>query len=99
VREDGAVKKLLIALAITSTLACATTTTHAMSVVTNATGPYNYTCDDFAKAKPRGSALFVFGFIQGCSSWSGEILLRRRKDCFDCVSCLTRLATFKLTKV
>jgi hypothetical protein len=34
-----------------------TTTGHAMSVMTNATGPYNYTCDDFAKAKPAQRAL------------------------------------------
>ena len=41
--------RYLAALAI---LILATTTALAMSVITNTTGPYNYTCDDFAKAKP-----------------------------------------------
>jgi methionine synthase II (cobalamin-independent) len=41
-----------------------TTTVHAMSVMTNATGPYNYTCDEFAKAKPREREL-ALAFAQG----------------------------------
>lgn len=44
--------KSFAALAV---LILATTTAHAMSVMTNATGPYNYTCDDFAKAKRRSA--------------------------------------------
>jgi hypothetical protein len=36
----------------------------AMSVMTNATGPYNYTCDEFAKAKPAERAL-ALAFAQG----------------------------------
>ena len=35
-----------------------------MSVMTNATGPYNYTCDEFAKAKPAERAL-ALAFAQG----------------------------------
>jgi hypothetical protein len=53
--------KYFTALAV---LILATTTAHAMSVMVNATGPYNYTCDDFAKAKPRERAI-VLGFVQG----------------------------------
>jgi hypothetical protein len=36
----------------------------AMSVMTNATGPYNLTCDDFAKAKPAERAQ-ALAFAQG----------------------------------
>jgi hypothetical protein len=39
--------KYFAALAV---LIFATTTAHAMSAMTNATGPYNYSCDEFAKA-------------------------------------------------
>jgi hypothetical protein len=53
--------KYFAALAV---LILATTTAHAMSVMTNATGPYNYTCDDFAKAKPAERAL-ALAFAQG----------------------------------
>ena len=45
-------------------LILAATTAHAMSVMTNATGPYNYTCDAFAKAKPAERAL-ALAFAQG----------------------------------
>jgi hypothetical protein len=53
--------KYFAALAV---LILATTTTHAMSVMTNATGPYNYSCDEFAKAKPAERAL-ALAFAQG----------------------------------
>ena len=45
-------------------LILATTTTLAMSVMTNAIGPYNYTCDEFAKAKPAEREL-ALAFAQG----------------------------------
>jgi hypothetical protein len=45
-------------------LILAPTTALAMSVMTNATGPYNYTCDDFAKAKPAEREL-ALAFAQG----------------------------------
>jgi len=55
------VMKYFAALAV---LTFATTTAHAMSVMTNATGPYNYSCDEFAKAKPAERAL-ALAFAQG----------------------------------
>jgi hypothetical protein len=53
--------RYFVALAI---LILATTTALAMSVMTNATGPYNLTCDDFAKAKPAEREL-ALAFAQG----------------------------------
>ena len=53
--------KNFAALAI---LFLATTTALAMSVMTNATGPYNYTCEDFADAKPAKREL-ALAFAQG----------------------------------
>jgi hypothetical protein len=55
------VMKYFAALAV---LILATTTPHAMSVMTNATGPYNYSCDELAKAKPAERAL-ALAFAQG----------------------------------
>jgi hypothetical protein len=55
------VMKYFAALAV---LIFATTTAHPMSVMTNATGPYNYSCDEFAKAKPAERAL-ALAFAQG----------------------------------
>jgi hypothetical protein len=37
---------------------------HAMVVYTDATGPYNYTCEEFVKLKPRERAI-ALGFVQG----------------------------------
>jgi hypothetical protein len=37
---------------------------HAMSVMVNATGPYNYTCDEFTKARPAQRAQ-ALAFAQG----------------------------------
>ena len=45
-------------------LVLATTRALAMSVMTNATGPYNYTCEDFAAAKPAQRDL-ALAFAQG----------------------------------
>jgi len=53
--------RYLTALAI---LILAMTAALAMSVMTNATGPYNYTCEDFAKAKPAQREL-ALAFAQG----------------------------------
>jgi hypothetical protein len=54
-------------LKVLMTVACLIALTgnaSAMSVMTNATGPYNYTCDEFAKAKPAERAL-ALAFAQG----------------------------------
>jgi hypothetical protein len=51
-------------LAALAALILTTTTSPAMSVMTNATGPYNYTCDEFAKAKQAERAL-ALAFAQG----------------------------------
>ena len=54
-------------LKVSMTIACLMALTgnaNAMSVMTNATGPYNYTCDEFAKAKPAERAL-ALAFAQG----------------------------------
>ena len=61
--------RLLIAaiVAIPATAAAinlATSTARAMGVMVAATGPYNYTCDEFAKAKPAERAL-VLACAQG----------------------------------
>jgi hypothetical protein len=53
--------KYFAALAV---LILATTTAHAMSAMTNATGPYNYSCDEFAKATRTERAL-ALAFAQG----------------------------------
>ena len=45
-------------------LILATTTALTMSVMTNATGPYNYTCEEVAKAKPAERKL-ALAFAQG----------------------------------
>jgi hypothetical protein len=54
-------------LKVLMTVACLIALTgnaSAMSVMTNVTGPYNYTCDEFAKAKPPERAL-ALAFAQG----------------------------------
>lgn len=54
-------KKLLLIAAALSVLSSAT---QAMVVMTNATGPYNYTCEEFTKASPRERAI-ALAFAQG----------------------------------
>ena len=51
-------------VAALATLILATTTALAMSVMTNATGPYNHTCENFADAKPAEREL-ALAFAQG----------------------------------
>jgi hypothetical protein len=62
------VKKLLLAAAA---LIALSVSTQAMVVKTNATGPYNYTCEEFTKAGPheRALALVVRAGLLCCSQY------------------------------